>query len=510
MTINRPSISGKCLIPSPTRIIFWISFQFILLFLFETSVLSHAPGEARFDSPIPGWIVLVAAAAALILSFILLNRYKPGKREEGSRPLRYSLRPASSVPILGWFVQNPAVGLMAQIISVALFLLVLLAGFFGHPKTEFNATSNLIWTLFWFGLSLFSFLVGNPWDHLNPWRALYRWVGMGRSFPRIRYPRTLGSWPALILYIGFIWFELSWFQSDEPRSLAIITVLYSAYLWMGMFFFGEGWLDLGDPFTRYFRVLGLFAPIGRGERGLEARPCGAALRNTSLKENLDVAFVIGIMYSVTYDGYMATQEWIRSIGALMEIAIDAFPDMPVMEGVQLVILAIGLVVFIAAYWGSCAWMASMAGNKTTGELARAFGLSLLPIAFGYYLAHFFMLIIPRFAELGAALSDPFGWKAASAPVSASHPASSGLRLKTEVIWACQMVLIVMGHIFSVVTAHQVAQRALVGVRRFAVSQLPLLALMILYTWVSLWIASRPLLREPLVPLMEDLLREVAH
>ncbi len=490
------------------QILLWVFFQAFLVLIFEVPALSHAVAETRFNSPIPGWIVLIAATAVLLLSFILLNRYKT-KKSSDCRSTQHSFRPASTFPLLKWIFQNPRIALLTQIISVGLFLLVLLAGFFGNPKTEFNATSSLIWILFWFGLSLFSFLVGNPWGHINPLLAIYKWTGMRRFSFHIRYPQKLGAWPALILYISFIWFELSWFQSDEPRSLATITVFYSIYIWAGLILFGKDWMNLADPFTRYFQVLGLFAPIGHGEHTLEVRPYGAALRRESLKDNLSVIFIISIMYSVTYDGYMATQEWIRSTSALMEIAINAFPGIPVMEGVQLILLSSGLVIFAACYYGSCAWMSCLAGHKNVGELARAFGLSLLPIAFGYYLAHFFNLILPRFIELGIALSDPMGYEATSLSNFMQHKVVSvDYRLKTEVVWTCQVILIVSGHTISIVTAHQIAQRILTKAKRFTLCQLPLLLMMILYTWISLWITSRPLLHKPLIPIMENLLKDI--
>lgn len=508
MEINRPSRTKENAYSHQRQLLFWTFCQIFLVLIFQAPALSHAVAETRFNSPIPGWIVLIAATAVLLLSFILLNRYKPHKSRNYRSP-QHSFRPVSTVPGLKWILQNSTISLLAQIITVGLYLLVLLAGFFGHPKTEFNATSSLIWILFWFGLSLFSFLIGNPWDHINPLLAIYKWTRMRRFSLHIRYPKKLGAWPALILYVSFIWFELSWFQSDEPRSLATITMLYSIYIWAGLIFFGKSWMNLADPFTRYFQVLGLFAPIGHGENNLEVRPYGAALSRISLKENLSVIFIISIMYSVTYDGYMATQEWVRSISALMEIAINAFPDIPVMEGVQLILISAGLVIFTVCYYGSCACMSFLAGHKNVRELARAFGLSLLPIAFGYYLAHFFNLILPRFIELGIALSDPLGYKIASFSNSIQHQVVSvEYQLKTEVVWACQMILIVSGHTISIITAHRIAQKTLDGAKRFTLCQLPLLLLMILYTWISLWIASRPLLQKPLIPIMENLLKDI--
>ncbi len=489
----------------------------LALILMECApALAHGADEARFASKIPGWVVLAAAAAALVLSFLLLNRFKPGARPDSAPSAAYRSRDVEHIPILAWIVQSPAVRLSARLISVGLFLLVLATGFFGRVHSKYNAAPELVWTLFWFGLSLFSFLIGNPWNAVNPWRAMFHWASKaaGRNLSLgLRYPAALGIWPALILYVSFIWFELGWFQSDEPRSLALLAVLYSAYLWIGMALFGTVWLERADPFTRYFQVLGLFAPLGPGKRGgegereggIELRPYASALRGARMTASLEVAFVIAMMYSVTYDGFMATREWVGVTGALMEQAMRMFPDVPVMEGVQLISLLIGLLIFVAAYWGACAWMSALTDGKTASELARAFGFTLLPIAFGYFLAHFFMVIGPRFAELALALSDPFGASSPAHPPPAQPPLPKGPTFwTTGVIWVSMMILIVLGHVLSVITAHHTARNVLAGTRRFVAAQLPMLALMVFYTWVSLWIASRPLLFKPLAPLFKEL------
>ncbi|MDP7386754.1 MAG: hypothetical protein QF593_12070, partial [Nitrospinota bacterium] len=431
----------------------------LALILLECApVLAHGADEARFASNIPGWVVLAAAAAALVFSFLLVNRFKPAARPASESSAAYRSRGVESIPILAWIFRSPAVRLSARLISVALFLLVLATGFFGHVHSKYNAAPELVWTLFWFGLSLFSFLIGNPWNAVNPWRAIFHWASKaaGRNLSLgLRYPAALGVWPALILYVSFIWFELGWFQSDEPRSLALLAVLYSGYLWIGMALFGTVWLDRADPFTRYFQVLGLFAPLGPGKRGggIELRLYASALRGARMTASLEVAFVIAMMYSVTYDGFMATREWVGMTGVLMEQAMRIFPDVPVMEGVQLMTLLIGLLIFVAAFWVACAWMSALTDGKTASELARAFGFTLLPIAFGYFLAHFFMVIVPRFAELGPALSDPFGWSAPAHPPPAQPPLPKGPTFwTTGVVWVSMMILIVLGHVLSVITA----------------------------------------------------------
>ena len=69
---------------------------------------------------------------------------------------------------------------------------------------------------------------GDIYAMMNPWRTLCDWI---EQFDRgtfggwLRYPEWLGYYPALALYMAFIWIELfGWIQ---PRTLAaILLILY--------------------------------------------------------------------------------------------------------------------------------------------------------------------------------------------------------------------------------------------------------------------------------------------
>ena len=63
----------------------------------------------------------------------------------------------------------------------------------------------------------------------------------------------------------------------------------------------------------------------------------------------------------------------------------------------------------------------------------------------------------------------------------------------DTIWYLQIALIVVGHVIAVYLAHLVAVRLFGDSRRALWSQLPMLALMILYTIFSLWIISQPII-----------------
>ena len=61
----------------------------------------------------------------------------------------------------------------------------------------------------------------------------------------------------------------------------------------------------------------------------------------------------------------------------------------------------------------------------------------------------------------------------------------------RVIWNVQTAAIVLGHVLGIVLAHVLALRYFGRGRRAVVSQLPLAALMVLYTLFGLWLLSTP-------------------
>ena len=124
------------------------------------------------------------------------------------------------------------------------------------------------------------------------------------------------------------------------------------------------------------------------------------------------------------------------------------------------------------------------------ETACAFVLTLVPIAVAYHLSHYFSLLLTAGQFVIPLASDPFGfgWNLFG---TAGYKVDLGV-VSPYVFWYGAVALIVVGHVIAVVLAHRVALREF-GERRAAlVSQLPMLALMIAYTMLSLWIMAQPI------------------
>ena len=121
----------------------------------------------------------------------------------------------------------------------------------------------------------------------------------------------------------------------------------------------------------------------------------------------------------------------------------------------------------------------------------AFSFSLLPIAIVYNYAHFTSLLVVQGQQVIPLISDPFGigWDLFG---TATYQVNFGI-ISPLYLWLFVISVIVIGHIAAVYLAHlkalQLYRKSDIALK----SQIPMLVLMVLYTMVSLWIVSRPII-----------------
>jgi len=123
------------------------------------------------------------------------------------------------------------------------------------------------------------------------------------------------------------------------------------------------------------------------------------------------------------------------------------------------------------------------------DIAKLFATSLLPIAIGYHIAHYFTYLIIQGQILILLISDPFGfdWNLFG---TADYTINISI-LNAKFAWFLGISAIVIGHIFAVIIAHVIALNNF-NKNQALKSQYPMLILMILYTIFSLWIIAQPI------------------
>lgn len=491
-----------------------------------TPVFAHGFGQ-RYDLPVPLSLFISGAAAAVAFSFVIIGLFVHGTPGVRVYPRVNLLRSP-----VGRLVAHPAMLLSLKAVSAGVFVLFLLTGLLGDQHPLRNLAPTLVWVIWWVGLAYISALLGNLWALINPWKgcfegaeALYRRVNPGGELSRrLPYPEALGAWPAVFVFLAFSWVELVFGGTAVPANLAVMALGYSAITWTGMFLFGkERWLRSGEAFSLAFGVLARFAPTevrvvrpgacetrsaeGRDRDGecIDCYECFARAEAAAREWNLRpyavgllrperaspsmMAFVVLMLSTITFDGFMSTPAWANLESRLYALA----PDLG--AGRMTVVRTLGLVAFPLLFIGvyllvSAAMRATGGGRLATGALARSFVFTLVPIALGYHLAHYLSFLLIQGQLIIPLASDPFGfgWNLLG---TAGYRPDIGI-VGARFAWYTAVVAIVIGHIIAVYLAHVRARDSL-GDRVPALrSQYSMLTLMVGYTVVSLWILAQPI------------------
>ncbi|MYA96851.1 MAG: hypothetical protein F4X91_10645 [Nitrospinae bacterium] len=462
-----------------------------------TSALAHGFGQ-RYDLPVPLGLFILGAGASVVLSFLGMGFFVRKKQESVDYP-GYNLLAS---PLFGWMGSKVFL-LLIRVLSIFMFCVTLAAGFWGTENPDKNIVPTMVWIIWWVGLAYVCALIGNLWSLVNPWSIIFSWAEVlyrkikpGDSLSLEQpYPENLGVWPAVGLFLWFAWAEIVWPHNDLPRNLAVATLGYSIITWTGMFLYGkEAWLERGEAFSIMFGVMGRFSITETrvsesGKNEWRLRPPAVGLLNTDGMSNSMVVLLVLMLATVSFDGFTETPLWHLIRAGIYEGVVWVGRDALLLADTMALIAAPAL--FLGVYYLFCMLMRAMSGSAlSTGEFARLFVLSLVPIAIGYHVAHYFSFLFIQGQRIIPLLSDPFGvgWNLWG---TAAYKVDIGI-IGAKTTWYASIAAIVIGHICAVYLAHVTALRALEN--RFAAvrSQYPMLILMVGYTMVSLWIIAQPI------------------
>ena len=475
--------------------------------------MGHAIG-GTYTLPVPLALYLGAAAAAVAASFIVTSwmaredpgfpRYRTATISRGvGQAARTALRPLGLV----WWYGAIVVGLVIGDVS--------------------PLPGVLLWVGIWVGLPIVAVLVGNPWPSLSPFRTTY--AGLSWASPHLRaragpgrvpYPSPLARWPAVALLACGVWAELILPGGSTAGTVAWIMVGYTILTLGGMALFGQvPWLRNAELFEVLLGWFGRIGPIGRhsqddalcdacgeacdprrcidcpecavaaddGERRSVLRPWVVGLRDVRRAGWSDAAFIVLALAGVSFDGLRETAFGAGLVGAVQPTVIGALgPTALAFLLADTIVFAVVAAAFGAAFLAvvtATHGLADPARRASLGGTAGVHAATLLPIAGGYLVAHYLTLVVQGAVWLPTLLADPL---MGLAPQLDWIP--------TALVWYVSVGAIVGGHIAGIVLAHAIALREAPG--RAVRAGLPIVALMIGYTVLSLWIIAQPIVVEP--------------
>jgi polyferredoxin len=482
----------------------------------------------------PTWLFLVAVAAILVVSFVLVERVGAPSRKRSQFRFNLIAHPRIYAMVRSrWFQAVP------QLVAVATFGFVIWVGLMGNRIG--NLTPIAVWTIWWAGLVFVVALAGPlfcfacPWDGIANLLSRFRLARHTEPLSLgLKVPRALRNmWPAIGLFVLLTWAELGLGVTTDPRSTAYMGIGMAVLAVGGVLLFrNKAFCAYLCPVGRISGTYANFSPVEVRARdpkicatcrtqdclrgGGTGYPCptGISLRvvndatmctmctecvKSCDKDNValnlrpfghdlwgktrvkpDEAWMCVILLALTlFHGFSMTTSWedfMPGEASLMKW-LTATVGLP-----RTAAFTLGMVgacaIPVLAYRGSChvaAWLTRGSGVGPD-KLFRAYAFSLLPVALFYHLAHNAMHLLMEGGALIPALSDPLGrgqdWFG-TAGTNLGH-------LVTEAsVWNIQIGLIITGHLFGIVVAHRISRRLFEDRAQATRSLVPMLAVMIL-------------------------------
>lgn len=466
----------------------------------DVTVLAHGVG-GRTDLPLTAAVAVTGAVWAVIASFLILSVLWPrprGGRDRAGLPL-----PSMLQRILDSQALRDALRLLVLAASV----LVVVVAFAGPAEPALNLAPFALYITFWVGLAVASLLFGAVWRVLNPLRFLHRGLArfQGRSpdSGRRELPAAFGWWPAAAWLAVFVWLELVPPFRSEPAVVGGFVLGYAAVNLLAAHIYGATWFDRGDGFEAYSTLIGALSPFGRRANGrlIVRNPLdgGIALRHAPGL----TALVVVLIGSTAFDGLTRSRFWVEQIppdsiiaGTLglagMTCAVAALyilattmadrrtsaAPVAVVEPALQAAAAGPPVAAEAAATGASPDRSGSVPAAARVPLRAWFAASLVPIAVGYVIAHYFSLFLFEGQTTWILASDPFG-------TGADYLGSRDRRVdytfvSSTAIGYVQIGAIVAGHVVAALIAHDRAV-TMFGERDARRSQYPLMAVMLLFT-----------------------------
>ena len=477
-------------------------------------VAAHAIG-GTFQLPVPLWLFLAGAGLAVGVSFVITAVGAP----PGTGPAAYATRPVRRGVAT-------ATRTVLRVLGMAWWYGAIAAGILVGDISPLPAV--LLWIGIWVGLPIVAVLAGNPWPSISPFRTTFaalewtaRRIGIERLDLGVAYPRGLARWPAVGLLASGIWAELILPGGEVAGTVAGLMTGYTLLTLLGMVAFGPvAWLRHAELFEVELGWFGRIGPLTRrsvsgelcagcdedcdpqrcrdcpecavaaddDERAPEIRTWVVGLTDVARPGWSDAVFIVLALAGVTYDGMAETAAGAALFNAVYPVVSALLGPASAATFLVVETLEFGAVLagFLAAFLAVVTATRALARSghpQPLGSLAGRYAATLLPIAGGYMMAHYLTLVLQGAVWLPSLVVDPL---MSVAPQLDAIPIAA--------IWYLSVAAIVGGHVAGILLAHRLTHADSPG--HATVAGMPMVALMIGYTVLSLWIIAAPIVVEP--------------
>ena len=375
----------------------------------NTASLNHGVVNVG-DLPIPFDMVLNSSALVVLITFVYL---KVSWKESIITPRQE--------------VFNDKQSFIGKLFGIIILFLLVAPGIFGNESSKTSVAPLILWVFLWIGVPVLGLLFGDIYSKFNPLNLF-----------SLKSDKPESVYFACILFIGLTWFELVWRKPGNPLNIAIVLITLFICVNLLRYFLKKSLIEVDPLLLLHY----LYSKL----KLFNSRPYFRSLLdnigNLAKLKGIEY-FVLLMIGTVTYDGLRETTFWYNQFGSRTD-------DMG-FSTMMFLIMNLGTILF---YRFACFFAIKVGGSDLElNHVSNLFGHTMLPIAFAYHVTHYLTLLLFESQTFFYRFNDPIG--IGMNILNVEEPTINYF-IEPLVIWGIQVAVTLLGHMLSVVLAHDLA------------------------------------------------------
>ena len=362
------------------------------------------------DLPIPFDMVLNASALVVVITFVYL---------------KISWKESIVVPSKEIFEDRQ--NIIGKIFGATILFFLIAPGIIGNESSKTSVTPLILWVFLWIGVPTLGLLFGDVYAKFNPLNL----IKISSNKPRSVYV-------SCFLFLGLTWFELVWREPGNPLNIASVFIILFVGVNLIRYFYKKSIIEVDPLLLLHY----LYSKL----KLFNSKPYFRSLINNIgnlAKLNGIEYFILLMIGTVTYDGLRETTFWYNQFGE--QINNIWFST------IMFLSMNLGTIIF---YRFACYFAIKVGGSELKlNEVSKLFGHTMLPIAFAYHITHYLTLLLFETQTFIYRLNDPIG---TGLNLFNVQEPEINYFIEPIIIWGIQVAVTLLGHMLSVVLAHDLA------------------------------------------------------
>ena len=410
---------------------------------FISTNFHHGIGSVG-DLPIPFETVLNVSAWVIILTFVFL---------------KISWRDSILTHEEKIF-SNKQTG-YGKFFGFLILFLIIAPGIIGNEEPKTSLAPLILWVFLWIGVPVLGLLFGDLYAKFNP---------LNIFLSNDNKPNSV--YIASALFLGLTWFELVWKKPGNPLHIGLLFLLLFLVVNGFKLFLNKTPIEI-DPLLLLHH---LYSKL----KIFNSRPFFKTLlqniSNLSKLKGIEY-FILLMIGTVTYDGLRGTVFWYNQFGTKV---YDLLFSTIMFFGINLLL--------IGFYRFACYFAIKVSNsNHSLNDISLMFAHTMLPIAFAYHVTHYLSLLLFESQTFFYRLNDPIG---TGADLFGVTDVTIVYFLSPVALWTIQVIVTLLGHMLSVVLAHDLSVK-LFGHQQSDKTQYIFLFITVALTLQALFVLSVP-------------------